>query len=77
MKILLEAKELAPLLNHADLLLVDTRPFAKYSQGHIPGAINIDLFQFHFHWIDTSESGIEEFGRQSRILLSNIGEKNF
>lgn len=74
MNILLEAKELAPLLNHADLLLVDTRPFAKYSQGHIPGAINIDLFQFH--WIDTSESGIEEFGRQSRILLSNIGVKD-
>lgn len=74
MNILIKAKEVAALLNHKDLLLVDTRPFVKYSQGHIPGAINIDLFQFH--WIDTSESGIKDFERQSRILLSNIGVKN-
>ncbi len=48
MKILIEAKQLAALLNQTSLLLVDTRPFAKYSQGHIPGAVNIDLFQFHW-----------------------------
>jgi thiosulfate/3-mercaptopyruvate sulfurtransferase len=36
--------------------------------------VNLDLFQFH--WIDTSESGIKEFVRQSRILLPNIGVRN-
>jgi thiosulfate/3-mercaptopyruvate sulfurtransferase len=56
-----------------DLLLVDTRPFKEYSMGHIPGAVNIDLFQFH--WIDTSIRGIRDFEHQSRILLSNIGVK--
>jgi thiosulfate/3-mercaptopyruvate sulfurtransferase len=57
-----------------DLLLVDTRPFTEYSMGHIQGAVNIDLFQFH--WLDTSKVGIRQFVRQSRILLSNIGVRN-
>ena len=56
-----------------DLLLVDTRPFTEYSMGHIPGAINVDLLQFH--WIDTSKRGIRDFEHQCRILLSNIGVK--
>ena len=59
------------LIDHEDLLLVDTRPFAEYSMGHIQGAVNIDLFQFH--WLDTSKVGIKQFEQQSRILLSNIG----
>ncbi|MFI5406025.1 MAG: sulfurtransferase [Nitrososphaerales archaeon] len=59
------------LIDHEDLLLVDTRPFAEYSVGHIQGAVNIDLFQFH--WLDSSKVGIRQFVRQSRILLSNIG----
>ncbi len=57
-----------------DLLLVDTRPFTEYSMGHIQGAVNIDLFQFH--WLDTSKVGIKQFIRQSRNLLSNIGVRN-
>ena len=62
------------LIDHEDLLLVDTRPFSEYSMGHIQGAINIDLFQFH--WLDSSKVGIKQFVRQSRILLSNIGVRN-
>ena len=62
------------LNNSKDLLLVDTRPFSEYSIGHIQGAVNIDLFQFH--WLDTSKVGIKQFVRQSRILLSNIGVRN-
>ena len=56
-----------------DFLLVDTRPFSEYSLGHIQGAVNVDLFQFH--WIDTSNRGIRDFEHQSRILFSNIGVK--
>jgi thiosulfate/3-mercaptopyruvate sulfurtransferase len=51
--------------------VVDTRPFSEYKNGHVPGAINIDLFQLH--WFDTSKRGIKDFNRQSRLLLSNIG----
>ena len=43
----------------------------EYKKGHIPGAINIDLFQLH--WFDTSKRGISDFNRQTRIMLSNIG----
>ncbi|HKQ22494.1 MAG TPA: sulfurtransferase [Nitrososphaeraceae archaeon] len=54
-------------------IIVDARTFGEYKKGHIPGAINIDLFQLH--WFDTSKTGIKDFNRQSRILLSNIGIK--
>ncbi|HKQ20493.1 MAG TPA: rhodanese-like domain-containing protein, partial [Nitrososphaeraceae archaeon] len=50
---------------------MDARSFGEYKKGHIPGAVNIDLFQLH--WFDTSKRGIKDFNRQTRILLSNIG----
>jgi thiosulfate/3-mercaptopyruvate sulfurtransferase len=59
------------MIEDRNLLIVDTRPFSSYAESHIPGAVNIDLMQFH--WIDTSKSGIVQFNRQSRLLLSNIG----
>ncbi len=75
MSLLTSTNELDQTLNKSeDLLLVDTRPFSEYSMGHIQGAVNIDLFQFH--WLDTSKVGIRQFVRQSRNLLSNIGVRN-
>ena len=73
---------LKPLISTEDLyyrvrnygkqtIIVDTRSFSEYKSGHIPGAVNIDLFQLH--WFDTSKRGIKDFNRQTRILLSNIG----
>jgi len=53
------------------MIIVDVRTFADYIRGHIPGAINVDLM--HFHWIDTSKTGISQFNKQTRILLSNLG----
>ena len=52
-------------------IIIDTRSFSEYKNGHIPGAINIDLFQLH--WFDTSKKGIKDFNRQTRMLLSHIG----
>jgi thiosulfate/3-mercaptopyruvate sulfurtransferase len=59
------------MLGSRNLLLVDTRPFSGYAESHIPGAVNIDLMQFH--WIDTSKQGIVQFNKQAKLLLSNIG----
>jgi thiosulfate/3-mercaptopyruvate sulfurtransferase len=59
------------MLGSKSLLIVDARPFSSYSESHIPGAVNIDLMQFH--WIDTSKQGIAQFNKQARLLLSNIG----
>jgi thiosulfate/3-mercaptopyruvate sulfurtransferase len=74
MGLIISATQLRTMLATKDLLLVDTRSFASYSESHIPGAVNIDLMQFH--WIDTSRTGIEQFNRQMRLLLSNIGVSN-
>ena len=72
MNLLTSTSELGKMKREkVDYLLVDTRSFSEYSTGHIPGAVNIDLIQFH--WLDTSKLGISQFIRQARILLSNIG----
>ena len=52
---------------------MDTRPFSEFKKGHIPGALNVDLFQLH--WFDTSKRGIKNFTRQTRMMLSTIGIK--
>ena len=57
-----------------DTIIVDTRSFLEYKNGHVPGAVNIDLFQLH--WFDTTKRGIKDFNRQTQLLLSNIGIKN-
>jgi thiosulfate/3-mercaptopyruvate sulfurtransferase len=67
----ISTSQLHSRIKERDNLIIDTRPFSSYAESHIPGAVNIDLMQFH--WIDTSKSGIVQFNRQSRLLLSNIG----
>jgi len=59
------------MLGSKELLLVDTRTFSSYAESHIPGAVNIELMQFH--WIDTSKQGIDQFNKQAKLLLANIG----
>jgi thiosulfate/3-mercaptopyruvate sulfurtransferase len=71
MNCLISTLQLHSMMGDRNLLIVDARPFLSYAESHIPGAINIDLVQFH--WIDTSKLGIIQFNRQSRLLLSNIG----
>lgn len=71
MNSVISASQLHAMMEDRNLLIIDTRPFSSYIQSHIPSAVNIDLIQFH--WIDTSKSGIVQFNRQSRLLLSNIG----
>lgn len=68
---LISTKELDSILNNSDILIIDTRSFKEYSEGHIPGAVNLDLFAFH--WVDTSKEGIENFNKQTRMLFSFVG----
>lgn len=67
----ISASSLNRMLGSENLLIVDTMPFSSYAACHIPGAVNIDLMQFH--WIDTSKQGITQFNKQTKLLLSNIG----
>ena len=57
-----------------DTIIVDTRSFLEYKNGLVPGAVNIDLFQLHL--FDTTKRGIKDFNRQTRLMLSNIGNSN-
>ena len=68
---LITATELAGDLDNPNLVLIDARSYKEYSQGHIPGAVNLDLFAYH--WFDTSKQGIEIFNEQSRKILSFAG----
>ncbi len=73
LNIVIDCQSLLQLIHDKsdNLLIVDTRSFVDYSEGHIPGAINIDLM--HFHWFDTSSEGIIQFNRQMNKLLNYLG----
>lgn len=68
----------APVLVSADQLggadgrvLLDCRGFADYKKSHIPGAVNLDVFAFH--WYDTTPGGLDGFVSQARRLASFAG----
>ena len=68
---LISTTELNSILNDSNIILADTRSFKEYSEGHIPGAVHLDLFAFH--WIDTTNEGIKYFNNQTQNLLSFLG----
>jgi len=74
LNLIIETQELYKLVKNKrqdNVLVIDTRAFSEYKEGHVQGAINLDLFQLH--WFDTTTRGIKDFNRQSRLLLANIG----
>ena len=68
---LISVTELNSILDDPNVILADTRSFKEYSEGHILGAVHLDLFTFH--WIDTTKQGIENFNNQAQNLLSILG----
>ena len=68
---IISTEELQKILDDENLVLVDTRSFKEYSEGHVPGAIHLDLFAFH--WIDTTSNGIKNFNKQTETLFSFAG----
>ena len=68
---LISTDNLKQIFQDESVLIVDTRSFGEYSKGHIAGAVNLDLFAFH--WFDTSQNGISSFNAQTRKLLSFVG----
>lgn len=68
---LISVKDLKKELGSSDLILIDARSFKEYSKGHIPGAVNLDLFAFHWH--DTSKKGLEAFQIQAQKIFSVVG----
>ena len=68
---LITTSELEKALDNPNLILIDTRSFQEYSQGHILNAVNLDLFSFH--WIDTIKEGILSFNQQLEKIFSFVG----
>ena len=65
---IISTTKLDEILNDSNLVLIDTRSYKEYSADHILGAVNLDLFTFH--WFDTSKKGIENFNSQTSELFS-------
>jgi len=63
--------ELMENLEEPNLIVIDSRSYKEYSEGHIPRAVNLDLF--YYHWSDTSKEGIKAFENQMKNLLSFVG----
>ncbi len=63
--------ELEKLIQNPNLILVDCRSYKEYAEGHIPSAVNVDLF--YYHWLDTTKDGIKAFEKQMRTLFSFMG----
>ena len=68
---LISTADLVKELQNQNLLLIDARSFKEYSQGHISGAVNLDLFAYH--WFDTTPQGMQVFAEQTKKLLSFVG----
>jgi thiosulfate/3-mercaptopyruvate sulfurtransferase len=69
----IDADSLYSLIKSQDpnLLIVDTRPFPDYVNGHIQRAVNLDFM--NFHWLDTTKEGLIQFNKQMKILINNLG----
>lgn len=68
---LISAKDVIKMLDDSKLILVDARSYKDYSEGHIPGSVNLDFF--YYHWFDTSKDGMKSFNTQMRNLFSILG----
>lgn len=64
-------QDLVGIMERSDLVLVDCRSYKEYASGHIPGAVNLDFFSYH--WVDTTEEGLGAFERQMEMLFRFIG----
>ena len=71
---LISPNELIKKIEKPDLILVDSRSYKDYLEGHIPGAVNLDFF--YYHWSDTSKDGVKAFEKQMENLLSYLGVTN-
>jgi len=67
----ISTQELEKIYQDDSVLILDARSYKDYSNGHIPGAVNLDLFSFH--WVDTSQKGLVSFGEHMRKILSYAG----
>ena len=70
-QLLISAQELMSRLDDGSICLVDVRPTHEYVEGHIPGAIHLDLFAISLN--DTSEQVFNAFMWTIAYLFKDRG----
>jgi thiosulfate/3-mercaptopyruvate sulfurtransferase len=72
-KLLVTPKQLAQMIGRdpARLLILDLRPPEQYTQGHIPGAVHLDLWGVSL--IDTDPAPLDAFMWMIEHVLANHG----
>ena len=70
-QLLISAEELMNRLDDGSICLVDVRPTHEYVEGHIPGAIHLDLFAISLS--DTSEQVFDAFMWTIAYLFKDRG----
>lgn len=55
-------------------LVIDARRAPAYSEGHIPGAVWVDIFDHH--WADSTPRGVKLFVWQMREVMRRAGVSN-
>jgi thiosulfate/3-mercaptopyruvate sulfurtransferase len=69
--LLVSADWLAEQLDDSGLLVVDVRPGEQFAKGHIPGAVNIDLYPLKI--LVSSPERIESWVREVEHAFGQIG----
>jgi thiosulfate/3-mercaptopyruvate sulfurtransferase len=70
-KLVVDSRWLKQHRHDSGLVLIDTRPAKDFWGGHLTGARHFDPFPFHY--TDTSERGVAEFGAQLQWIFSALG----
>lgn len=68
---LVSSDKLMKMIKNTDVIVVDCRSYNEYEKGHIPTAVNVNLF--NYHWLDTTREGVIAFQKQMMNLLSITG----
>ena len=70
-QLLISVEELMRGFDDGSICLVDVRPTHEYVEGHIPGAIHLDLFAISLN--DTSEKAYNAFMWMISYLFKDRG----
>ncbi|GIW06191.1 MAG: sulfurtransferase [Dehalococcoidia bacterium] len=69
--LLVDAAWVAERLHDPAVRLLDVRTPSEFVAGHIPGAVNVDIFALH--WWDSSPEGLDGFRRQHEQAFGEVG----
>lgn len=69
--LIITADALRDKLEEPSLMVIDTRPFEDYAEGHIPGARHVDLFRLRLN--DSSESSLAAFNQTMEHVMADAG----